>query len=111
MMTQAQVIVMEHSPYSVRCKQCGRLMVPRVHHGYSNCPFCLSHHWDQERSGSEWKFFGLMLMFNSCLLIVALPALFPLGLLFMALGLWIMRKAELLKECSPGQALRLLFRR
>ncbi len=68
MMTQGQVIVMEHSPYSVRCKQCGRLMVPRVHHGYSNCPFCLSHHWDQERSGFEWKFFGLMLRNNGYVL-------------------------------------------
>lgn len=102
---------MDHSPQNVRCKQCGRLMVPRVHHGHSECPFCLSPNWDQERSAFELKFFALMLIFSSLLLIAARPAVCPLALLLVGLGLWILRKANVLKDCSPRQALRLLFRR
>jgi hypothetical protein len=102
---------MEHTPHNVRCKQCGRLMVPRVHHGHSDCPFCLSSQWDQERSAFELKFFALILICSSFLLAAARPAAFPLSLLLVALGLWILRKANVLKNYSPREALRLLFRR
>ena len=102
---------MEHPTHNVRCKQCGRQMVPRIHHGHSDCPFCLSPQWDQERSGFDLKFFGLMLMLSGVILLAALPALFPLALLCVALGWWILRKANTLKNCSPRQALRLLLRR
>ena len=52
-----------------------------------------------------------MLIFSSLLLIAARPAVCPLALLLVGLGLWILRKANVLKDCSPRQALRLLFRR
>lgn len=96
---------------NVRCKQCGRRMVPRVHHGNSECPFCLSPHWDQERSGFEVKFFALNLIACSLLLAVALPPALPFALVGIALALWILRKANQLKSCSPREALKLLFRR
>lgn len=102
---------MEHSSRNVRCKQCGRYMMPRIHNGHGDCPFCLSQHWNEERSGFELKFFGMTLIVTNLLLIVAQPLLFPLALLLVALGLWILRKADTLKDCSPREALRLLFRR
>ncbi|HTN29425.1 MAG TPA: hypothetical protein VL178_01155 [Pseudomonas sp.] len=102
---------MEYTPHNVRCKQCGQLMVPRTHHGHSDCPFCLSSQWDQERSAFELKFFALTLIFCGCLLAAARPVIFPLALMLMALGLWILRKADTLKDHSPREALRLLFKR
>lgn len=104
---------MTHPSQSVRCKQCGRRMVPRVHHGYSDCPYCLSQQWDQERSVFEFKFFGLMQIPCSLMLMAAYPhpVVILVSLLLAALGIWIVAKANVLKDCSLRQALRLLFRR